>query len=323
MKRFFIFAGLLATFCLFSCNKEKDLQVSTKSGELISDPLIGDIRCFPTAEALSIELSHVLSLDIEDLIKYEKTNNISTFGRQCDEVYCSIIEIDTLLDEIKVSRWINKFPNFLELTQNDEGEMYFLPKLSNNPLRYIVGANRIYQVGDSSLCKIFNTGMLYTSTENVAILATIEEEDLGNLTRTPDFLFVPSFSEDVSNRTTGNLGWNYTKSTTKNKDRLKVAVNGFSIIGLGKSIMYEVNVETRPYKKTLGIWYWCSRTITQNITIKVNVNGTNLAPYNDPYTGNSPQYHRIKKVANIPHSNFYISEVSGTAKTPSVNTLNL
>ncbi|MDR2083585.1 MAG: hypothetical protein LBP67_01140 [Bacteroidales bacterium] len=294
-------------------------------------------RYFTDYDQIAQELEKIISLDIEDLIAYEDSIGVISFGRASEELYYSIINnlesTSRIPDSVTMFNiiygYVNQYTNYLELIQKD-GEYHFNPKLGNNPWRYVVGVNQICQIGDSVLYKIFDKGIVYSSIENLTNLVNLREQDLENIETSTFFTYYPCFHVNYNNIEAGNLGWTvYAENfSTNRKDKLEVTADMAMVFCYqttspyyGK-YLFSGGVLFKPKHKTLGIYFISKRTIITDIKVNYYIANAGYLTKKDKYTTPSPVWKRtigLEQSGKYYNSSIaYFTSTSGTVKISTV-----
>ncbi len=257
------------TFIIFlilfnSCTKEQSEQNV--------DVFLGNnMLVFKTAEEYYAAVEKTIKLNYDELKDWEETQGFKSYGRTCEEIYFSIKpdQLNTIDDIHDVVR---KYSSFLTLVKDENNEYVLEHFLFNNPLRYIINNNKMFQVKDI-VYKVFETFYVYTNYENINELIKFDESDLFlnnnkfNISLVnntsiidskdvPNFCGVGEYEDDVT--------------VNDNKTRLTIGVHQPPAGAPGWSVARCYYI-VRPLKKTLGIWFWVTgRTMSASIKIALD-----------------------------------------------------
>jgi len=150
--------------------------------------------------------------------------------------------------------------------------------------------------------KVFESGIALTPEENNSKLLSINENDIILKTYDSKITFIPDY-ESLNNYgkkdDTYNEGLTASKkvqsSDGKDETRFSMAINYFDTYDIGGFPMtiYQIRALVEAYKKSLGIWFRASRTISCDLKIAVDAETTsgwerNL--YYHQHTGTSTSY---------------------------------
>jgi hypothetical protein len=328
MKKILSLVFLSLFIILSSCNKEEEIKNS-------NDDLLGstkkavspNVRCFENYDELYEEILTLSEMSFVDLCAYETLNGFNSFGKSSEKVYYSIIESDTSLSYAEVSEYVSEYSDYLGLEEDSIGEYYFEPKMSCSIYRYIMNKDRIFQVGDT-LFKIFDNKYATCESKYYDDLLKVTEEDLrgigdGDLPGISGHLIIVPTQHSGSGT---NLGWELEKIATNGRERVRATLTYSNHYSSGQTRYYVVTLTTRGLHRTLGVWFWCKRTISQNIGADFYINNQHLYR-EDAYTASSPKYSRQVILSNgnyiVPNGYYdyqvsYLSSTHGTARIPTV-----
>ena len=263
-----VFSILLAA-SIVSCKKE---NVSPLNGNLSSK---SQILKFENQSELTERLNFVLSANLEELIQYEDSKNFKSFGRISDEIY-NKSNIENLKSQDELMNFVNLNSDFVRVIKDEQNENVFETVLSSIPYRYLANIDQLFRV-NNFVYKVYEDGLVATNVKNVSKLKSLNPKSLSELESSDEFrvmLFkreVKYTNKDVAN----NCGTYASSSSTNTNDRTKIEM------GIGYYDFYDINnvpitalnnsVIVRPYKKTLGIWYYCTRTLSCDIKVAVDI----------------------------------------------------
>jgi len=248
---------LTSAFIIMSCSKEESV-LQEKDSQLIST-LNNDLLKFDSFDEYQKTVSEVVSMKLDTLIAYENQRGYKSFGRTCDEFYKSINMDDfKSLEEIK--SFVKANSNYLQLIEDENGELELETKLYKSPNRYLLNNYRMFQIGDT-VFKEFESGIIMTRFENISDLKNAGNQ-INSLVQDDRFIYVPNNLNTTNNlkSTNSSCGTEYSETSTNDKNRLKVELKIEKSLGKLKNHYIQ-----RPYKKTLGVWFWCSRTMAADV----------------------------------------------------------
>jgi len=276
---------------------------------------------FNSMEELKSKIKELESMNEEDRRIYENQNGYKSLYTQVHEVY-EEINMDEVKDRKEVYDHVNRNQNLLEIAKNEDGELEYRPFYSDNPYSLVANGNRMIIV-DSICLKVFDDGLISTNAENFDKLKSQESRSVKNTNLNSDFNISHFRSLDASIKS--HCGSYKEDIEDDNRDRTKLWVECFyeNISGIpyvtGRG-------QIRPYKKTLGIWYFARRTIEGRIKFDVSytLNGqtevyqfNQIIPANLSYTQskafNEPLW------PNVP-SNVRFTSIDSWGDTPSTGT---
>ncbi len=258
MKKFLFMTVSLSTILVFNaCNKD-DLNLSNDK----------EILTFNSVDDFNEELGKVLNMSTDELWDYEKSKGYKSYGRKCEEIYQSV-DFDSFKAQDEIFDFVAENSDYLELVTDQNGDVYLETKLCNNEYRYIVDENKMFVLNDR-VYKVFNEGKISTKIENREALLSIKVFDEQSSNVISGFQFHPTriLSSSVNivdeaslKAASSNCGKSDEKRNTNGRNRTKIKIELKDKYKGNQYIVYHKGL-IRPYKKTLGIWYWCTRTIT-------------------------------------------------------------
>ncbi|MBP5982500.1 MAG: hypothetical protein KA734_02170 [Fluviicola sp.] len=297
MKKLSFMLLLSVGFTMVACEKaeNKKSEVSFRK----------EIANFETSDDLFNEIKKLREMSLEDLKKYEESKGYLSFGRHCDELYASI-DFENIKTEDEYYDLANKNSDYLEIIEKD-GEKYFEAKLATNPYRYVINKDNLFQCG-VRIYKVFEDGVVSTHVSNKSKLMNFNPKSLIN--EASDAIFQISYFEnsEISKDTQNNCGASLSASQTNGSDRTNMGTSLSLFHGespsyaFGRFTQLMSDTYIRPYKKTLGIWFYCSRTISCDIKLAVDyLPSTNVwarvtTSYSNSGTHQSVLWHTIAEL---------------------------
>lgn len=253
--------SIFLILCFFTaCSKE---NVIIENRNISSDYIVS----FENKADYYSTMNLVIQMNENELKKYEEARGYTSLGRLSEEFYKKIkLDDFKTMDEIKC--FIEENSNFLQLIEDENHELYLETKFYNRTDRYFLNKHNIFQIGDS-VYKILKTGTVIASSKKIDIIYQVGD-DIGYYMQDPSYIFIPNSDDNIEKlkgTTSDCSGPSFSWSITDDRDRLKVEIEVSSkgIYATEKHI--ECHFIQRPYKKTLGIWYWCSRTMKADINL--------------------------------------------------------
>lgn len=290
---------LLLLFTFSSCKKEQADTVSHNYGNMSTK-----ILTFKNIEEYSSSLKEVLSFTDSQRKVWEEARNFKSYGRTCDEVYQSIhpenlISID---DFKKVVASNNKY---LVLIEDSNGELYLETKLGRSANRYFLNENQMFQIGNT-LYKVLDNIIISGSEAKIEVIKAINETNL-HILATKHSL---NLSKPISNLKDAqyNCGTEADDYESSGNERTHMWIDVQEIDhysgGTPLATQLYCTYTIRPYKRTLGIWYWCTRTVSCNLKVAVD-----YCTWSYPPTNPGPWQRVIKTYSNSGTSTSVLSGV--------------
>lgn len=276
---------------------------------------------FNSIKELKAKIKELEHLSEEERRAYESQNDYKSLYTHALEIY-EKIDMNTLEDIEILKNHVNKNHDILEIAKEESGELVYRTFYSDNPYSLVANKSRMIIVDDFCI-KIFDDGLISTSINNFDILKNIKEKSVEKINLNDDFNISYYKSHDINIKS--NCSSYREDRKDNNRDRTKLWVETYyeNISGMpyvtGRG-------QIRPYKKTLGIWYFARRTITGRIKFDVTytLNGQNIVrqfnenvPANLSYT-QSRGFNDITW-PDIP-SNIRFTHINSWGDTPSTST---
>ncbi|MDY0198850.1 MAG: hypothetical protein RBR68_13650 [Tenuifilaceae bacterium] len=246
-----------------SCTKER---VETA----IEVPANNEMLVFNSMEDYSTAVKKTISFNHEELKVWEEQQGLTSYGRKCEEIYFSInFDEFNSFDEIQLE--ISKYSEYLVLIKNETDEYELEHFLYNNPLRYIINCDRMFQAGDD-VYKVFENCIAYTNLKYINQLKQLNEADITNEYENSEITILNNNPTIISKDDANNCGsGEFTDRVTDGRDRTKLTIGAHQASGTPYSSVARCYYIVRPYKRTLGIWYWVSgRTMSASIKLALD-----------------------------------------------------
>jgi hypothetical protein len=240
---------------------------------------------FNSMEELKSKIKELESMNEEDRRTYENQNGYKSLYTQVHTVY-EEINMDEIKDTKEIYDHVNRNKNLLEIAKNVDGELEYRPFYSDNPYSFVASENRMVIV-DSLCLKIFDDGLVSTNIENFENLENQESKSVKKLNLNGDFNISYFTTQDIISKS--NCGINREARATSGNNRTKITLECYAVQIGGFVPSGEASGLIRPYKKTLGIWYYAQRTISGRFKFDFayEENGTNHQ--GDPGSGETEE----------------------------------
>lgn len=271
---FLILGSTFTTLFIGSCTKDEVLN-NTKSKE--SDKIL---RFKDLNEYNEVQRS-VLSMNSQSLKAYEESKGYISFGRMCDELYNNIDPLGFKSTE-EVKEFVTKNSKYLQFVEDEKGELELETKFYNRIDRYFFNNEKIFQIGDT-VFKVLEEGTVKASFEDLNIFKQVGD-NLDCYKKDNRFVYIPNTKSFTANYKSDwapyYCGTSVEFRSTNDNNRLKVEIE--STVNGSSTLCHFIQ---RPYKKTLGVWFWCSRTMSADINIKftalAQINGVSSFLFDD------------------------------------------
>ena len=286
--------------------------------EEVSTPIKSNIPKFSNYEALIKEMNKLDAMDEDERRKFEKVNGYKSLYTHAHELY-EVINMEKLKDNKVLENHVSENSIFLEIVKNDLGEREYRPKYSDDPYSVLTTLNRLLIVGEKCL-KVFEDGLISTDLTNIYLLEGISASRLEDVDEHSD-LVKSKFDVKIYDAPKGSCGIYAVDRATNNRDRTMIEVTRY----FHQNYIF-AECLVRPYKKTLGIWYYAKRTIVASINASISFIQASV-PETLNLVASTGGTHQYKwRVSNFGGSTFgsYTDDTfdyySGTGDTPSTST---
>lgn len=271
MKQFSIYLlfTIIASAALLSCNKEALIENQLPS---TLQPISEGMMHFASAEGYREALEASEHGDKKDIAAWESSHSFRSFGSYCDDLYATI-DPKRFNSQEEVKEFVADNSQYLHLVDLGGGEYSLETVLSFSSLRYLVNKDRMFAVGQTAY-KVFDNGIAHSPIEDIDKLLLLDGKDLPASPTVPGVTYLRSdiLSEDgaLNFRDTGNdCGRRSEARETNGRNRTYIRVSieyvpvGSPSIGTQAVVGYML----RPYYRTLGIWYWATRTLSGQVKV--------------------------------------------------------
>ena len=288
IHRFFIFAFAVIVFTNCSDNKEN-------ISHSVNKHLI-----FDNYDELLEVTEKTRSMNLEELNEWKKKKQFNSPVIEALNRYYSF-NFETAISEQDILSFVNNNSKYLQLIEKD-GDTYLETIFHNNKNRFILNSDYLFQVGDK-VHKIFANGEIIANIDQIDYLKNLSEFEFSELMKNDDVskdmtIIQRDLGENqVINNRYNNCPREDEGRATSDNQRTLVSVKLDDITNFtGPDHKYEIYSFVRPYKKTFGIWYHASRTITwsKDYTVYLAAGsylGQSLYSVDvGPFTTSSPQY---------------------------------
>lgn len=134
------------------------------------------IPFFKNAHEYSVMRNKVFSFSHKELKAYELSNGYESFGRACEDLYYSIDPKDfKSVDQIK--QYVEKHKEYLQLIEGSDGELTLEVVDHNNPYRYFINTDRLFQI-DTVVYKVVGD---YIMSAPISSISKLKSINLGNI----------------------------------------------------------------------------------------------------------------------------------------------
>lgn len=270
-KKSYFLLFVLSILFFTSCQTEEFADISSHR-----------ILRFESDEEYRKEVDKIRNLSEDEKKQYLESKGFhNSFAVRAMEVY-EKLDIESKTSFAEVEEYVKNNSRYLTLTLDESSGEYFLEtKLMNAPERYFVNEDHIFQIGEN-VFKVFDDKTLATDRNNLNEIKSIVRPEDFDIEERPGifvskFHNTQSFSEEIAEGrldNTYNCGNNEKvdrEDSGKGRDRTYIRLNVFAERPYS-DVPWAIRSSwiIRPYKRTLGVWYFASRTITGNLKARVD-----------------------------------------------------
>ena len=333
-----IFVAVVSVLIFYGCKKDPNGQ-GLFSKRLTSQTVSSGMRAFDSMDELFEEVNLLSSMDEDELESYENRIGFQSFGRIAESVYYQILreraeelgvdelgDNDTELTMSDAQTFVAQYPEYLELKKiiyaddcgyvPENGDEYrFTRKYGDEPFRYIMNEDRMFQVEDM-VFRVFEEMTIGTSIENIGALYGIGEGNFGEMLQLYEqesadkgipFVKIqkggpdPTPSQQAVSCGT-SYGWEielYSPVTSK-KERVKGIFWEYSTYsvksgGSSADIIYKAHMLVRAERRGVWIWWDVQRTIQTTMNMSICVEGNRIYGI-ESYNSGSPVWKRERDI---------------------------
>lgn len=262
-----------------------------ESSDILNRNLSDKTTQFNSMEDFSSALKKVEEMGEQERRDYERKNNYKSLLTKVYEVY-EEIDMDNLKDKETLLEHVNKNNHYLEISNNDNNEQEYRAIYSDNPYSFLAQENRMIIIGESCI-KVFDDGIITAPLESFNDLISIKDKVASKVSKNNDF-DVRIFKLEEFQQKANCPNEDETRATN-GSERTKLQIgNGFAQVNTSSGPTMATNcwIIIRPYKRTLGVWFYAQRTISGAIDATIG------------YNNGSPQSHTVSRT--IPPTLSYV-----------------
>lgn len=251
MKKYFF--ALACLILLGACQKNENRT------------LINNHLSFSSYEEFEETRKIILNMTENERIAWESDNNFKSFATECQELFNELEQRSTLTDDDILSLVENNGDKFY--LQDETDGKYLRAHLEDSYYYYVVNSDRIIQIADK-IIKVFDEGLMIGRPEDIEIIKSTktykalkrEHIEYRDAFRTQ----LPSREYECNCNRQETIA---RQTNNRNRTYIRVYVETDAPSSLYGNVSYCMTV--RPYHRTAGIWYWCNRSITYNMTVRI------------------------------------------------------
>ncbi len=297
MNRLFFLLFALSLMAV-SCSERIEDMESEQVANLL------DIATFKNNEEYQNSLIKVLSMSTNELKEYEESIGYLSFGRECEEFYNSI-DFESFATFEELESFVEANSDYLVFNKDDNGELYLETVYCNSIDRYIMNKDRMFLIGDD-IYKVFEDGVIISDASNLDDLKKINFNSIDKVAENKDYRFVKS-NKTITNAESKDMAYDCgvfaEAKSDDGRDRTRIQISVEHHYGqYANHIWTDIYCEAivRPLKRQLGVWIWCSRTISGDINVAYDYYDPTWGWQRSYFSGSNPGTGDSKWV--VPHA---------------------
>jgi len=266
---FFVFAVFFTALISNSCSKDQTIPYCEKKE-------FSDILILKDMNEYTETLNKVLTMSRDEQTSFESSKGYKSFGRLSEEFYFNI-DPENFKSFEEIELFVTENSHFLQLTKDEENELYLETVLSNSIDRYLINNEKMYILG-KTVYKVFKEGKAYTELNNIEELRNLSIENALLLQENDNIGFIPcneiSNEEIMLKDIRYNCGTEEEEKETNGNERTRIEIWLTDEHEIDDGLKYswmQNRVLIRPLHRVLGVWYWCTRTISCDIQIAIDI----------------------------------------------------
>ncbi len=295
-----IFAITLSVLLMTRCSNE---LISDTQEEEVTEFGESPILQFNSSDEFMAKAQKTISLTLEELRAEEEAEDYVSFGRIADEIYDEFLEKNFTSRE-QIEAFVEKHSDYLQLIVGEDGEEDLVSRFYNNPFRYLMNKDRMFQL-QGKVFKQFENGVASVSTQDVDELMKINAFSYESKNSNIEFIVDKSTTiqkTTYANKSAMNCGSIAGQTVTNGHHRtileIKIQYQEFIPGSINMSGYWLV----RPRKKalTFGPWVNVKKYIRGYVNMVIDYNFDGLG-WNTKYITNSVDaYHAYKWEGSSP-----------------------
>jgi|GEM_PF-3839208 len=280
---------------LYSCGKDELIRTGSS---LTQESFDVPVRNFNSFTDLNETINLLNEMGEKERRLYEKNLGYKSIYTISFEKFeeLDLSKVETVSEIESFVRFNSEYMR-LENLYEDEKELRVL--YSDNPYSIIANSDRLFTVGDYAI-KVFDNGVVCSRKEDIELLRRLDQIMVQDVPKNLNYEI--SFFNSVNNMNRSNCHpTNNVETSTSGDDRTRI-IHGVDLLVLpGPPVSYtEVTAygTIKPFKRTLGIWFPASRTISGHIaflfTFNTDVPTSHSLTVNQAINSSSPSYSQTR-----------------------------
>ncbi|MBQ9471136.1 MAG: hypothetical protein IJU72_09335 [Bacteroidales bacterium] len=192
---------------------------------------------------------------------YEAQRGYISIGSESERFYESV-DFDSYNDAADFHQLVADNSDLLQLVVDEDSELTLETRFHSHPARYLINRDGLAIIGDTA-AKVFENGTFKAHRRNLQQVAKLQclEDCPAHIGRMEQVNII-SKTIDFGAKSSACQGTEHQWHSTNGNNRLRAR-----ILITSDPIRSSCELLARPYKRTLGAWYWCSRTMKVDATV--------------------------------------------------------
>ncbi len=226
---------------------------------------------FNNSEDFTAKAQKTVGLTLEELRAEEAAEGYLSFGRIADEIYEQALAADfSSLAELEA--FVEENNDYLQLIVDENGEKEFVTQFYNNPFRYVMNKDRMFQV-EGKAFKQFENGIASVAIQDIDALMEINTFSYEAKNSNIEFTLDKKTSvqkKTYANKNAMNCGDHAIQIITNGSHRTKVEIAVVNQELNPGSVNINGYWLVRPQRKRFGIWWNVKKYIRGYVNMAVD-----------------------------------------------------
>lgn len=211
----------------------------------------------------------IINSSLEEIQNWETSKNFTSLGTISDKFYMSI-DIDQFKSTEQIIRFAENNSEYIQIFE-EEGELTLETILFDNPQRYLMNKDGFFQIANN-VYKVIDDYTIGVDINDFDIIKDINKDNYDMIIDNEKVILLSGSRNSLLAKDQANDCGNYrTKRNTIGNDRiyLRISVDYLDLGGGGMVplTMEYTNFMVRPYRKTLGVWFWVKRYVSCDLKV--------------------------------------------------------
>lgn len=191
----------------------------------------------------------------EERRSWEQSQGFKSYATKCNELF-EDLEQKGIKSDNDILDFVSKNQDYFYIYQDENGDKY-LESYLDGDFSYFVGNEQLLQIGER-LYKFFKEGIVVSDKNHLQEMKQIKSFSLNDKFDGVEYYASKQYK-------CSNPDWKLIFRETNGKNRTLAELR-LQQMPPEFIFPYEVQFFMRPYFKVLGIWYWCKRHLSWDIS---------------------------------------------------------